>query len=236
MRRMGRLPLIAILVFAMLAPLGALGQGADDPFLQRHAELLRAADAQLELLRTQETNPGLQQATPASQQQGADVAASVLAGISRERVERAQKKLLALGVDAARILAEEGVPRQLLVVAEVESGFDPSALSVKGARGLWQFMPETARRYGLRVDERMDERLHAARSTRAAARYLRDLYLLFGDWQLALAAYNAGEQRITAAIERASSRSLADLVRMLPGETQLYVPAVIGPDRPSRSQ
>ena len=77
-------------------------------------------------------------------------------------------------------------------------------------------MPETARRYGLRVDKRMDERLHAARSTRAAARYLRDLYLLFGDWQLALAAYNAGEQRIAAAIDRAGSRTFADLARMLP--------------------
>jgi membrane-bound lytic murein transglycosylase D len=136
--------------------------------------------------------------------------------------------MLALGVDAARVFAEEGVPPQLLVVAEVESGFDPFALSVKGARGLWQFMPETARRYGLRVDERMDERLHVARSTRAAARYLRDLHLLFGDWQLALAAYNAGEQRVASALERAGSRAFADWAALLSKETRLYVPAVLG--------
>jgi membrane-bound lytic murein transglycosylase D len=110
----------------------------------------------------------------------------------------------------------------------VESAFDPRALSSKGARGLWQFMPETARRYGLRVDKYMDERLHVVRSTRAAARYMRDLHLLFGDWQLALAAYNAGEQRITAAIERAAGRSFSGLAHVLPEETRLFVPAVLG--------
>lgn len=227
MKRKRRLPLIAIFLSALLSPFSAFGQGADDLFVHRHAELLRAADEQLEQLRTRTTNSGPQQAMPTNQQQSPIVTVSPLASIRGERVERAQKKLLALGVDASRIFAEEGVPLQLLVVAEVESGFDPSALSVKGAGGLWQFMPDTARRYGLRVDKRMDERLHAARSTRAAARYLRDLYLLFGDWQLALAAYNAGEQRIAAAIDRAGSRDFKRFVELLPGETRRYVSAII---------
>ncbi|HEX7962607.1 MAG TPA: lytic transglycosylase domain-containing protein, partial [Terriglobales bacterium] len=72
----------------------------------------------------------------------------------------------------------------------------------KGARGLWQFMPETARRYGLVVSESRDERMEITKSSRAAARYLRDLYKQFGDWRLALAAYNAGEQLVEQGVAR----------------------------------
>ncbi|HEV8383969.1 MAG TPA: lytic transglycosylase domain-containing protein, partial [Candidatus Acidoferrales bacterium] len=132
--------------------------------------------------------------------------------------------------DAARIFEEEGVPLELLVVAEVESGFNPLALSPKGARGPWQLMPATAQRFGLRVNGQTDERVHPERSTRAAARYLRELYAQFGDWELALAAYNAGEQRVASAIERGGTRDFWQLAQqqLLPEETRRYVPAVLG--------
>jgi soluble lytic murein transglycosylase-like protein len=129
----------------------------------------------------------------------------------------------------SRILAEENLPAELLAVALVESGFNPQALSPKGARGIWQLMPATAQRYGLTVDPMNDHRTSPERSTRAAARYLRDLYQQFGDWKLALAAYNAGEDRIQRIIDRTGIRDFDEMARrgMLPLETRNYVPAVI---------
>ncbi len=128
-----------------------------------------------------------------------------------------------------RILIEEKVPVELLAVALVESGFNPLALSPKGARGIWQFMPETAARYGLAVDAADDHRTHPEHSTRAAARYLRDLYRQFGDWKLALAAYNWGENRMQRIIERTGVHDFYLMVRrgLLPLETRKYVLAVL---------
>jgi hypothetical protein len=127
------------------------------------------------------------------------------------------------------ILAEERVPVELLSVAYVESGFNPLALSPKGARGIWQFMPATARRYGLAVDGDLDHRTHPEHATRAAARYLRDLYGQFGDWKLALAAYNAGEGRVWGVIRRTGIRDFDEMSRrgLLPAETRAYVPSVL---------
>lgn len=128
-----------------------------------------------------------------------------------------------------RILAEEQVPVELLAVAFVESGFNPQSLSPKGARGIWQFMPETAKRYGLPVRPADDHRTHPEHSTRAAARYLRDLYQQFGDWKLALAAYNAGETRVQRIIDQTGIRNFDEMARrgLLPLETRNYVPAVL---------
>lgn len=131
------------------------------------------------------------------------------------------------------ILRDEGLPPQLASVALVESGGNPQALSPKGALGLWQFMPDTARRYGLMVTAQRDDRLDPARSTRAAARYLRDLYARFGDWPLALAAYNAGEPAVQRALGQVAGANAPvgfmelSRRRLLPAETRAYVPAVL---------
>lgn len=127
------------------------------------------------------------------------------------------------------ILRSHGVPIDLAGVILVESGGRTSALSPKGARGLWQLMPDTARRYGLRVDEIQDDRLDLSRATDAAARYLHDLYAQFGDWKLALAAYNTGEANVGNAIERAHIQDFDQLsnLRLLPLETRNYVPRVL---------
>jgi hypothetical protein len=127
------------------------------------------------------------------------------------------------------ILREEGLPSELLGVILVESGGSPTALSPRGARGIWQFMPDTARRYGLAVTPGVDERLDIYKSTHAAAHYLRDLYAEFGSWPLALAAYNAGEDAVQRALDRAPNRDFISIARagMLPLETQNYVPAVL---------
>jgi len=133
------------------------------------------------------------------------------------------------------ILVKEGVPEDLAAVVFIESGGNPLALSSKGARGLWQLMPDTARRYGLTVDPRRDDRLDIEKSTVTAARYLRDLYLQFESWPLALAAYNTGEQHVLRAMARSGSREFETLssLKYLPAETRHYVPAVLAAMRSS---
>ena len=126
-------------------------------------------------------------------------------------------------------LIANALPPQLTAVVMVESEWDANALSPKGARGLWQLMPDTARRYGLRVNERLDERVDPIKSTYAAVRYLRDLYTLFGDWPLVLAGYNAGESRIAQIMARSGVRDFWAMRAqgLLPTETSRYVPAVL---------
>jgi soluble lytic murein transglycosylase-like protein len=140
-----------------------------------------------------------------------------------------QRRVAQLQPALAPILEKYGVPVGFVAIVAVESGGDPLALSPKGARGLWQLMPQTARRYGLVVDTVRDERLDLEKSTTAAARYLRDLYVQFGSWPLALAAYNWGEQNLATAIQRTHSTNLALLSarKVLPAETRAYVPAVL---------
>jgi soluble lytic murein transglycosylase-like protein len=145
------------------------------------------------------------------------------------QLQKAVERVQGLRPMLEPILREEGVPQQMAAVVLVESGGQSAALSPKGARGLWQFMPDTARRYGLVVTASLDERLDPYKSTRAAARYLRDLHTQFGNWPLALAAYNAGEDTVQRAVDRTSTRDFSLISRMgiLPLETRSYVPAVM---------
>ena len=148
---------------------------------------------------------------------------------TKEQSERRNGRLDSLQSLIWPILLRQGVPSNLAAVMVVESGGNPLALSPKGARGLWQLMPDTARRYGLTVNPERDDRLDPEKSTVSAARYLRDLYLQFGSWPLALAAYNTGEENVQRAIARSHSREfqLLSLLRYLPAETRHYVPAVL---------
>jgi membrane-bound lytic murein transglycosylase D len=123
------------------------------------------------------------------------------------------------------IFTGQKVPPQLVWLAEVESSFDPRARSPAGAAGLFQLMPATAKRYGLRTWP-LDHRLRPDDSARAAAKYLDDLHAHFKDWRLALAAYNAGEGTVQKLLQRHKVRTFDAIAKHLPAETQMFVPRV----------
>jgi membrane-bound lytic murein transglycosylase D len=123
------------------------------------------------------------------------------------------------------IFAREHVPPQLVWLAEVESGFDARAKSPAGAAGLFQLMPATAKQYGLSLWPR-DQRRQPEPAARAAAKQLRDLHDEFGDWRLAVAAYNCGAATVHRSLERHHARTYEAIATHLPAETQLYVPKV----------
>lgn len=126
-------------------------------------------------------------------------------------------------------LSAAGLPRELAYLAMIESGCNPSAVSRAGAGGLWQFMPATGRRYNLAINSWVDERREPAKATRAAVRYLDKLYRQFGDWHLAVAAYNTGEGKVEQAIRDGGTNNFWELAATdaLYAETKRYVPKLI---------
>lgn len=128
-----------------------------------------------------------------------------------------------------QILAEEGVPQELIFLAQAESGFLPRARSVKAACGMWQFVSYRGKEYGLEQTPLIDLRLDPEKATRAAARHLKDLYMQFGDWYLAMAAYNCGPGCVDRAVQRTGYADYWQLHRLnaLPKETRNYVPLIL---------
>jgi peptidoglycan lytic transglycosylase D len=148
----------------------------------------------------------------------------------RDRFEQWLNRLSHYKPLVDKIFLEFDLPSDLVFLSLVESGFNPKAYSRARAAGPWQFMKGTARLYGLRVDQYVDERRDPIKSTVAAARYLRDLYDLFGTWPLAMAAYNAGEGKVMRALQKAQAESLWDIIRTkkhLKRETREYVPRIM---------
>ncbi|MGH9510050.1 MAG: lytic transglycosylase domain-containing protein [Terriglobales bacterium] len=208
---------VAIAGLFLLSGMASAQAPPDDPFSALHQQRLQAAE--LALSRATVAIPAV--ATSNAPPQQSSALASDAVPVWARGLSSATWELMVKSFEA------EGLPVDLLAVGWVESRFDPTALSPKGARGIWQFMPETARHYGLLVGEGRDDRTDLVLSTRAAARHLADLYHRFGDWPLAVAAYNAGAERIEAAVTRAGTRNFWSLQPWLPTETQGYVPAVL---------
>jgi membrane-bound lytic murein transglycosylase D len=128
-----------------------------------------------------------------------------------------------------KVLREEGLPEDLIYLAFTESTFKPSAYSRARAKGIWQFMASTGSRYGLRRDAYVDERSDPEKATRAAAAYLKELYGMFGDWNLVLASYNCGEGLVQKAIDRTGKKDYWELMktRYFRAETKNFVPSIM---------
>jgi soluble lytic murein transglycosylase-like protein len=137
----------------------------------------------------------------------------------------------------SRKLEQRDMPQELIYLAMIESGFNPTAKSRVAATGLWQFMTPTARQYGLKVSRRADERKNPERATEAALAYLQDLHDRFGSWYLAAAAYNTGQGRVARVMKQVVGRTKgtdADFYRIaprLPKETREYVPKLVAAAR-----
>lgn len=145
---------------------------------------------------------------------------------ARLKSKPAPVKAEALVPSLKKIFVEQGVPGELVWIAEVESSFDPAARSPAGAAGLFQFMPATAERFGLSTSP-VDERHDPEKSAAAAAQYLAELHRQFHSWPLALAAYNAGENRVSGLLKKYGAKDFDTIAERLPLETRLYVPKVL---------
>ena len=239
--RLGAVLLLALVPWQAWAgdapPAASASTLTDDPFAVLHTRLEGKADEVLLRVAASADSPSASGAGG----QGEAAAEPAIAPAAYERfaqrywkgqerpLRRVVERISGLRPLVDPILKEQGVPAEILGLMLVESGGNPWALSPKGARGLWQLMPATARRYDLRVTDGTDDRLDVQKSTLAAARHLRDLQERFGSWPLALAAYNAGADTVKQAVSRAGTTDFATLssLRLLPAETRAYVPAVL---------
>ena len=150
-------------------------------------------------------------------------------GRGREFVEKILQRVGQYRPMIEEVLREEGVPKDLIYLAAAESAFNPFAVSRAGAKGIWQFMRGTGKLYGLKGDRWVDERQDPVKSTQAAAKHLKDLYQQFGDWYLAMAAYDSGPLTVQRAIEKTGYADYWTLRKLgaLPRETENYVPIFI---------
>ncbi|OAV43886.1 lytic transglycosylase domain-containing protein [Lewinella sp. 4G2] len=214
--------LLACLAFVFLfslpsSPLAALD--LFDPAASNPQTLSRQIDRRIERL-------GLPVATPATDAQLHRKLRDYLGG--HHQTENMLGRAEAYFPIFEEIFCQYDIPTSLKYLAVAESMLKPHAQSGADAAGLWQLMPQTARAYGLRVDYLIDERLDLQKSTDAAARLLRDLHEQYGNWHLAIAAYNAGTTRVSRAIRRSGGSTNYDRVRRyLPRETRNYVGAYI---------
>ena len=150
-----------------------------------------------------------------------------------EKMKSGMKKIIGLSGYYMPIFQEtfnrHGLPEELKAMAIIESSLNPTAVSRAGAKGMWQFMYNTAKIYNLHIDSFVDERLDPVKSAEAAAQYLKDAYAIFGDWNLAIASYNCGAGNVNKAIRRSGGkRAFWDIYPYLPRETRGYVPAFVG--------
>lgn len=160
-----------------------------------------------------------------------------LRGDRRPILEAAFERRGRYGPLVSEVLAARGMPQDLVYLAMIESGLDPRAYSRAHAAGLWQFIPETGKRYGLEINRAVDERRDPVKSTHAALRYLSDLHRRFGSWYLAAAAYNTGENRVGRVMreekgrERGTDAEFYEIFHRLPAQTRDYVPVMIAAAR-----
>ena len=227
--------MIKRLFLAALLVAGILGVAPSSPAQNKEKEISRASPAILALFRVKDTG----HRTFVSEE---EIKHLVTEGRAQGVLDQTEEELIHSVFEFAETPVKRVmVPRPNIFALDadtppeeaermmIESGFSPRAVSRVGAKGMWQFMEATGRRYGLKVDRWIDERLDPLKATVAAAQYLGDLYGMFGHWFLAQAAYNAGEARIARAIQRAKTSDFWALTqtRHLPNETKRFVPQIL---------
>lgn len=207
-----------------------LSQCSSNPFTAKSSRSnLTVASRRASATAIAQWRPTLQNDIPVVMNPKVEQWVGLFQGRFKENFDRWFMRLGLYGPTIEAILKEEGVPKDLIYLAMIESGFNLNATSVAACVGPWQFSNGTGRAYGLQKDFFMDDRRNLVQSTRAAARHLRDLYKTYGDWYLAFAAYNAGPGKVNSAIRHTGSKDywVHGRSRYYRQETKDYVPKVL---------